>query len=384
MRRSKNKKNNRETGSRHELQAAAFLTDRGYVILEKNYRCRTGEIDLIAKDGGYLVFVEVKFRSSKGSGDPAEAVDAKKKSRIAGAARYYLLTRGYGEETMTQKIIKKTEETVLTVKENRGVTYLSFPILEDTGLVSHAFSTRLGGVSKGDFATMNFSFTRGDDRDDVLENYRRMAAALGVDRERMVLTWQTHTTNVRRVTEEDEGKGIVRDRDYRDVDGLITDIPGITLVTFFADCVPLYFLDPVHKAIGLSHSGWRGTVKRMGQVTVDAMKEAFGTRPEDIIACIGPSICGDCYEVGEEVADEFADAFHEKYHDVILLKKQNGKYQLDLWKANEIVLKEAGIKGDNLAVTNICTYCNPQLLFSHRRTAERRGNLCAFLSLKEK
>lgn len=285
---------------------------------------------------------------------------------------------------MTQKIIKKTEETVLTVKENRGVTYLSFPILEDTGLVSHAFSTRLGGVSKGDFATMNFSFTRGDDRDDVLENYRRMAAALGMDRERMVLTWQTHTTNVRRVTEEDEGKGIVRDRDYRDVDGLITDIPGITLVTFFADCVPLYFLDPVHKAIGLSHSGWRGTVKRMGQVTVDAMKEAFGTRPEDIIACIGPSICGDCYEVGEEVADEFADAFHEKYHDVILLKKQNGKYQLDLWKANEIVLKEAGIKGDYLAVTNICTYCNPQLLFSHRRTAERRGNLCAFLSLKEK
>ena len=104
---------------------------------------------------------------------------------------------------------------------------------------------------------------------------------------------------------------IVRERDYRDVDGMITDIPGITLVTFFADCVPLYFLDPVHKAIGLSHSGWRGTVKRMGQVTVDAMKEAFGTRPEDIIACIGPSICGDCYEVGEEVADEFADDFHE-------------------------------------------------------------------------
>ena len=279
---------------------------------------------------------------------------------------------------------KKDERAVLRLRESRGVPYLSFPALEETGLVAHAFSTRLGGVSKGDFATMNFSFTRGDNPDDVLENYRRMAAALGVDRERMVLTWQTHTTNVRRVTEEDEGKGIVRDRDYRDVDGLITDIPGITLVTFFADCVPLYFLDPVHKAIGLSHSGWRGTVKRMGQGTVDAMKEAFGTRPEDIIACIGPSICGDCYEVGEEVADEFADAFHEKYHDVILLKKQNGKYQLDLWKANEIVLKEAGIKGDYLAVTNICTYCNPQLLFSHRRTAERRGNLCAFLSLKEK
>ena len=265
---------------------------------------------------------------------------------------------------MTQKIIKKTEETVLTVKENRGVTYLSFPILEDTGLVSHAFSTRLGGVSKGDFATMNFSFTRGDDRDDVLENYRRMAVALGVDRERMVLTWQTHTTNVRRVTEEDEGKGIVRDRDYRDVDGLITDIPGITLVTFFADCVPLYFLDPVHKAIGLSHSGWRGTVKRMGQVTVDAMKEAFGTRPEDIIACIGPSICGDCYEVGEEVAEAFMESFKPEWHNEIIAPgKRPDKYQLDLWRANEIIFMEAGVKPENIHTTNICTMCNHESLF---------------------
>lgn len=281
------------------------------------------------------------------------------------------------------EFIKKTDDTILTLEEKEGVPFLSFPILEKTGLVSQAFSTRMGGVSKGDFATMNFSFTRGDNREDVLENYRRMAAALGVDMNRMTLTWQTHTTNVRRVTAEDEGKGVVRDRDYRDVDGLITDIPGITLVTFFADCVPLYFLDPVHRAIGLSHSGWRGTVKRMGQVTVDAMKEAFGSRPEDIIACVGPSICKDCYEVGAEVAEEFFGAFDETYHNAILLKNPDGKYQLDLWKANEIVLTEAGIKKENLVVTNICTYCNPDLLFSHRRSAERRGNLCAFLSLKE-
>ena len=284
---------------------------------------------------------------------------------------------------MTQKIIKKTEETVLTVKENRGVTYLSFPILEDTGLVSHAFSTRLGGVSKGDFATMNFSFTRGDDRDDVLENYRRMAAALGVDRERMVLTWQTHTTNVRRVTEEDEGKGIVRDRDYRDVDGLITDVPGITLVTFYADCVPLYLVDPVHHAIGLSHSGWRGTVRRMGQVTMDAMKEAFGTRPEDVTACIGPSICRDCFEVGEEVAEAFADAFDPKYRDALYrANAKPGKYQLDLWKANEIIFQEAGVPKEQIHTTNICTMCNSDYLFSHRRVGEERGNLAAFLSIR--
>lgn len=280
------------------------------------------------------------------------------------------------------KFKKRDERDVLAVKESAGVTYLSFPALENTGLVSHAFSTRLGGVSKGDYATMNFSFTRGDNRDDVLENYARMARALGVEREKMVLTYQTHTVNVRQVTEEDAGKGVVRERDYTDVDGLITDIPGITLVTFFADCVPLYFLDPVHRAIGLSHSGWRGTVKGMGRVTAEAMRDAFGSRPEDLIACIGPSICADCYEVGPEVAEEFAQAFSQTCHSSILEKKPDGKYQLDLWRANQIVLEEAGLKPENISVTNICTHCNPDLLFSHRRSAERRGNLCAFLCLK--
>lgn len=277
---------------------------------------------------------------------------------------------------------RKTEADVPEVREKNGVTYLSFPMLEETGLVKHAFSTRLGGVSKGDFATMNFSFTRGDEREDVLENYQRMADVLGVERESCVLTFQTHTTNVRRVTEADAGKGVVRERDYRDVDGLITDIPGITLVTFFADCVPLYFLDPVHKAIGLSHSGWRGTVNRMGRVTLEAMAREFGSKPEQMIACIGPSICRDCYEVGAEVAEAFQNAYDKKYWDFILTDKGNGKYLLDLWAANSILLQESGIPKERISVTNICTCCNPDLLYSHRRSAERRGNLCAFMSLK--
>jgi len=283
---------------------------------------------------------------------------------------------------MTPTFIRKPGTPVLNVKEKAGVTFLTFPSLEQTGLVKHAFSTRLGGVSKGDYATMNFSFTRGDRKEDVLENYSRMAKALEVDRGRMVLTWQTHTTNVRRVTERDAGKGVIRDRDYRDVDGLITDIPGMTLVTFFADCVPLYFLDPVHRAIGLSHSGWRGTVNRMGAVTLLAMEREFGTRPEDVIACVGPSICKSCYEVGEEVAEEFFSAFSPDCHHEMLERKENGKYLLDLWAANRIVLTQAGIQNEHLSVTDICTYCNPELLFSYRRSAERRGNLCAFLSLK--
>ncbi len=130
-------------------------------------------------------------------------------------------------------------------------------------------------ASKGKYATMNFAWNKGDDPADVLENYTRMAKALGVDRDRMVASQQTHTTNVRLVTEEDAGKGVVRERDYTDVDGLITNVPDLTLATFYADCVPLYFVDPKHKAIGLSHSGWRGTVNRMGQCTIDAMKSLW-------------------------------------------------------------------------------------------------------------
>lgn len=290
--------------------------------------------------------------------------------------------------------IRKDGPCHMNERTENGVTFLTFPALEETGLVRHAFSTRMGGVSKGPYSTLNFSFTRGDEPEDVRENYRRMASALQVDLQKMVLTWQTHTTNVRLVTREDFGKGILKERDYRDVDGLITNIPGVTLVTFFADCVPLYFLDPKRKAIGLSHSGWRGTVNRMGAETLKAMNEAFGTIPEDVIACIGPSICQDCYEVSEDVIEiirtqtkftlkEESDGWHTAFGGNLFYKKENGRYQLNLWEANRQVLLDAGVLPEHIFVTDICTHCNPELLFSHRRTAEKRGNLCAFLSLRE-
>ena len=276
----------------------------------------------------------------------------------------------------------KNSEDILHTREQGGVPFLSFKALEGTGLVTNGFSTRLGGASKGKFATMNFSYSRKDEPADVLENFTRMARALGVERDRMVVSYQTHTVNVRRVTEEDAGKGVIRDRDYRDVDGLITNVPGLTLVTFYADCVPLYLVDTRNRAIGLSHSGWRGTVNRMGRVTMDAMREAFGTEPEDLVVCIGPSICMDCFEVGEEVVEAFQAAFDRGYWDE--LSRPNGKpgkYQLDLWKANEIIFREAGVPQNQIHTTNICTMCNSDYLFSHRRTGEERGNLGAFLCL---
>jgi hypothetical protein len=278
---------------------------------------------------------------------------------------------------------KKTEEAPIVLQTDKGVPYFYFPILEDTGIVRHGFSTRLGGVSSQEFSTMNFATTRGDSLENVKENYRRIAKAIGIDWQKIIVSFQTHTTNVMVVREEDAGKGITKERGYDDIDGFITDVPGIPLVTLYADCVPLYFLDPVKKVIGLSHSGWKGTVARMGAVTIQKMQEVYGCCPENIIACVGPSICADCYEVGEDVAEQFQKNFSEKQLSQILFHKPDGKYQLDLWKANTFILADAGIREEHMAVTNVCTCCNETLLFSHRATKGKRGNLAAFLSLSE-
>ena len=276
----------------------------------------------------------------------------------------------------------KNQAYIFEEKQVGEVLYLSYPLLEQTGIVNHGFSTRIGGVSEGIFSSMNLSFSRGDDETCVRENFKRMAEAIGVEPDSLVFAAQTHTTNVRKVTSADKGKGMVCPIDYQDVDGLITNEPGICLTTFYADCVPLFFIDPVNKAIGLSHSGWRGTVGKMGQETLRRMKEEYGTEAEDVIVAVGPSICQECYEVSEDVIEKFKEAFDEKHWRDLFYEKDNRKFQLNLWKANEIILLEAGVQKENIAVTNVCTNCNSDMLFSHRATKEKRGSLAAFMALK--
>ena len=276
---------------------------------------------------------------------------------------------------------KKTENKDMYLKEENGVPYFVFRNLEDTKLVRHGFSTRMGGVSKEHLSELNLSFTRGDDPENVRENFRRIGQAIGFAPESLVLSQQTHTTNIRLVTEEDRGRGYTKPLNYTDVDGLITNVPGLVLATFYADCVPLFFVDPVRRAVGLSHSGWKGTVNRMGAVTLERMKEAFGTEPSHLKAAVGPSICQDCYEVSEDVALVFKKEFRAYADDQLLYRKPNGRYQLNLWRANEIVLLEAGVKRKNLAMTDICTCCNEEQMFSHRASHGQRGNLGAFLEL---
>ena len=248
----------------------------------------------------------------------------------------------------------------MSVHRNGDVVWLSFPEMDKEDWCLNVFSTRMGGISTGHLASMNLSFGREGpgNEETVRENFRRLGAAAGFAAEDVILSDQTHTTNVRRVGRKDRGSGFLRPLEWTDVDGFITDEPGCVLSTFYADCVPLYFADPRHRAIGLSHSGWKGTAHKMGAHTVRAMEKAFGTRPEDLLCGIGPSICQDSYEVGEDVARFFRKEF--------LVEKGNGKFLLDLW-----------------AMSNLCTACNADLLFSHRASKGRRGNLGAFLMIRE-
>jgi YfiH family protein len=271
---------------------------------------------------------------------------------------------------------------IMNFHEDDIAPYLTFPMLEQTGCVIHGFSTRLGGVSKEHLSSLNLGFERDDEEENVRENFRRIAASIGFKTEDLVLSKQTHTTNVRVVTEADRGRGFTRPLGWTDVDGLVTNVPHLVLTTFYADCVPLYFVDPVRKVIGLSHSGWRGTVGKIGKVTVETMAQTFGSRPEDILAAVGPSICQECYEVSEDVIGQFQSAYEKQYWESLFYGKENGKYQLNLWRANELVFLEAGILPEHIQITDLCTCCNPDLLYSHRASKGMRGNLAAFLALK--
>lgn len=274
----------------------------------------------------------------------------------------------------------------ITLHLEKETPFLTFSPLSDIPFIKHGFTTRLGGVSKGCFEALNLSYSVGDEKENVDENYKRICESLEMPYRDVVATHQVHKTNVRLVTEEDKGKGLYLPRDYEEIDGLITKEDRIPLATFYADCVPLYFVDTKRHAIGLSHSGWRGTVGRMGSKTVLAMQKAFDSKPEDIVALIGPSICKDCYEVSEEVAEEFKKEFKAETggdFSGILTKNPAGRYQLDLWEVNRIILQSVGLKKENIHISGLCTCCHSELLFSHRASQGKRGTLAAFLMLEK-
>ena len=184
----------------------------------------------------------------------------------------------------------------LKVNQKDGWYITPFRRLTDCLFIRHGFSTRLGGVSRGDFQSMNLSFTRGDCPSHVSENFRRFCAAIGVDAGNVVISAQQHNTRIYNAAESDRGRGVTRERGYTDIDGLITDRPDVVLCTQYADCVPLFFVDPVRRAVATSHAGWKGTAARIAAVTVDRMCADYGCRGGDILVGIGPSIGRCCFE----------------------------------------------------------------------------------------
>ncbi len=273
------------------------------------------------------------------------------------------------------------ESKNLNVVKKDELVYIQFPKFASEQGVRHIFSTRHGGVSSGDTATMNLSFDKDTNRENVIKNFEILCDAVGINPENLVLSKQTHTNNVVIVTEQDRGRGIYKES-FEDVDGLITNCPNVALVTQYADCTPLVFYDPVKRVVATSHAGWRGTVQLIGKCTVDKMVNEFGCNPRDIIAGIGPNIGQCCYEVDDPVIDEFKKIDFLNLVDFVKVKG-NGKYMLNLAEANRQILIASGIHPENIDVTDICTCCNSEDLHSHRATNGKRGTIGIIIELAE-
>jgi hypothetical protein len=266
-----------------------------------------------------------------------------------------------------------------TRHDREGLVYFTIPSFDETRLTKHCFSTRTGGCSNGLIKGLNLGFSRPDARENVIANFEKLCSVLEIRKESLVLSHQVHGKNIRTVTREDSGKGIWRDTDIKNTDGLITDDKGVTLTTFYADCVPLFFLDPVNKAIGLTHAGWKGTVAGIAGETVLKMYETFGSKPEDILVGIGPSICRDCYEVDTPVISKLKENL-ENWGDVTTSLGKD-KYLLDLQQTNRAVLDGHGIREKNVTDSGWCTRCSRELFFSYRREGKNTGSLAALLQL---
>ena len=260
------------------------------------------------------------------------------------------------------------------LRERDGVKFYVPTTIEAIGGITVGFSTREGGVSEGCYSSMNLRWHCDDSRENVLENYRRITAVLGIDIRDTVRSKQVHEDVVRIVGEADKGNGIIRENAFDSADALMTDETGVALCTVFADCTPVFMADPVKRAVSLIHSGWRGTVKRISVKAAEKMMREYGSRAEDIVCAIGPSIRIDCFEVGDDVAEIFIREFGadtaEKYGD---------RYHVSMQRAIKKQLNGIGIY--NIDDCGICTCCSKDFLFSHRGAKGRRGNMGAFIRL---
>jgi YfiH family protein len=252
--------------------------------------------------------------------------------------------------------------------------------LSTTQIVAR-FTNRHGGFSEAPYSSCNLGLHVGDDPERVIQNREEIARSIGVPLDFWVAGEQVHGSTVTVVTEEMRGRGARKQEDLLPAtDALITNVPGVALSTYAADCVPLLFADEENGAIGVAHAGWKGTVAKIAGKTVKAMQETYGSDPAKIVVRIGPSIGPCCYEVDEPVASRVREAFGDK-SDALLTPNPNGRWQLNLWQANVEALLEAGVAPEHILREDHCTSCRVDLYFSHRKEKGKTGRHAGIIAL---
>ena len=257
------------------------------------------------------------------------------------------------------------------------ITWEESSLLHDAGL-RHGVSGRTGGVSQAPYTSLNLALHVGDDPDAVMENRRRLCEAVGMNLSYLTTTRQTHEDHIQRIGAREAGRGRSSyDDALPHTDAIMTNCTGIPLVLFVADCVPVILFDPVRQACAVVHDGWRGTAARLAAKTVHAMGDAYGTKPESVLAYVGPSISAAHFEVSPDTAQIFSD-MGSRYADCV---RHDGLLTVDLWQANRIMLEEAGLLPDHIEVTQSCAYDCAEQCFSYRRDAGKTGRMGVFAVL---
>ncbi|AWB45355.1 peptidoglycan editing factor PgeF [Paenibacillus sp. CAA11] len=261
----------------------------------------------------------------------------------------------------------------------------------ENGWLSAGFTGRHGGGSKVPYESFNLALHVGDHPEDVLENRVLLEQELGFEPGAWTCGEQTHGTQIAIVTDEDRGKGRMdRESAFQQTDGLVTNVPGILLTSFYADCVPLYFLDPVHRVVGLAHAGWKGTVGEIAAKMIAVMEQAYGSRREEIRTAIGPSIGSCCYEVDEAVITRVRPVLdqaglQEIAAEPVFRESQNqGRKMLNLKELNRIIMIKAGILPTHIECTTWCTSCHNTHFFSYRKENGVTGRMASWIGMKER
>jgi YfiH family protein len=269
----------------------------------------------------------------------------------------------------------------VTFVEKEGLVYIQFKNLKRyENNIIHCFTTRLGGTSKGNCSSLNLGYKSYDSIQNVNKNYVRLCKTLGVEYSSLVYSNQVHGTDIRIVGEKDRNKKEDQRKELEPYDGLATDAKGITLVTFYADCVPILFYDDNKKVIAMAHSGWRGTVAEIAVKTVEKIKNVYGCNPNDLEIAIGPSIGKCCFEVGEEVYEQFASKMN--WSKRFCKKTSDNKWHIDLKGIIKQSLLNSGVLNEKICIGQICTKCNKHIFFSHRGDNGKTGSLAAVMQIK--